>query len=93
MTDVIKSKLKEPSYSTKTYYKYGKGNSFFEKLIVKTNKFVEVISAAKDKHFIQIGEKLNDPITAPKIYWEIINCFLSNKKNIQPYHFYWLMGK
>ena len=25
-------------------------------------------------------EKLNDPITAPKTYWKIINPFLSNKK-------------
>ena len=25
-------------------------------------------------------EKLNDSITAPKTYWKIINCFLSDKK-------------
>ena len=25
-------------------------------------------------------EKLNDPITAPKTYWKIINRFLNNKK-------------
>ena len=77
---VIKSKLKERSYLTKTYYKYGKRKPDFEKLIVKTNECVEIISTAKDKYFIQICEKLNDPITAPKIYWKIINRFLSNKK-------------
>ena len=38
MTDIIKSQLKERSYFTKTYYKYGKGKSDFEKLIVKTNE-------------------------------------------------------
>ena len=32
---VIKRKLKERSYLTITYYKYGKGKSDFEKLIVK----------------------------------------------------------
>ena len=46
MTDVIKSKLKERSYLTKTYYKYGKRNFDFQKLIAKTNEFVEIISAA-----------------------------------------------
>ena len=72
MTDVIKSKLKERSYLTKTYYKYGKRNFDFQKLIAKTNEFVEIISAAT-------VWKLNYPITAPKTYLKI-NCFLSNKK-------------
>ena len=75
ITDVIKSKLKERSYSTKTYYKYGKRKSRVEKIIVKTNECVEIISAAKNKYVIQICEKLNDLITAPKTYWKIINRF------------------
>ena len=68
MNDVINSKLKERSYLTKIYYKYGKRKSDFEKLIVKTSECVEIISAAKDKYIIQMCEKLNDPITAPKTY-------------------------
>ena len=68
MNDVINSKLKERSYLTKIYYKYGKRKSDFEKLIVKTSECVEIISAAKGKYIIQMCEKLNDPITAPKTY-------------------------
>ena len=45
-------KLKERSYLTKTYNKYGKRKSDFEKLIVKTKEYVETISAAKDKYII-----------------------------------------
>ena len=52
MTDVIKIKLKERSYLTKTYNKYGKRKSHFEKLIVKTKEYVETISAAKDNYII-----------------------------------------
>ena len=52
MTDLIKIKLKERSYLTKTYNKYGKRKSDFEKLIVKTKEYVETISAAKDKYII-----------------------------------------
>ena len=81
MIDVIKSQLKERSYLTKTYYKYGKRKPDFEKLIVKTNECQEIISAAKDKYIIQMYEKLNDPITATKIYWKMINRFLNNKKS------------
>ena len=73
MTDVIKSQLKERSYLTKTYYKYGKRKSDFEKLIVKTNECKEIISAAKDKNIIQMCEKLNNSIIVPKTYWKIIN--------------------
>ena len=80
-TDVIKSQLKDRSYLTKTYYKYGKRKPDFEKLIVKTNQCKEFISATKDKYINQMCEKLNDPITALKTYWKIINHFLNNKKN------------
>ena len=82
MTDVIKSQLKERSYLNKTYCKYGKRKSDLEKLIVKTNECQKIISAAKDKCSIQMCEKLNDPIAAPKTYWKIINRFLNNKKNL-----------
>ena len=81
MIDVIKSQLKERSHLTKAYYKYGKRKPDFEKLIVKTNECQEIISAAKDKYIIQMYEKLNDPITATKIYWKMINRFLNNKKS------------
>ena len=45
----MKSKHKKGSYLSKTYYKYGKRKSDFEKLIVKTNEYKEIISAAKNK--------------------------------------------
>ena len=80
MTDIMKSKLKERSYLTKTYCKYGNRKSDFEKLFVKTNDCVAIILAAKDKYIIRIIEKLNDPIMTPKIYMKIINRFLSNKR-------------
>ena len=68
------------SYLTKAYYKYGERKPDFEKLIVKTNECTEIISAAKDKYIVKMLQKLNDPITAPKTYWKIINRFLSKKK-------------
>ena len=80
MTDVIKSKLKERSYLSKKYYKYGKRKSDFEELIVKTTECKEIISATKDKYIIQMCEKLVDPITVPKTYWKIVNSFLNSKK-------------
>ena len=52
MTDFTKSKVKKRSYLTKTYYKYGKRKSDFEKLIVKTEECVEIILAAKKKYII-----------------------------------------
>ena len=45
---VIKSKLKERSYLTETYYKCSKRKPDVKKLIVKTNECVEIISAVKE---------------------------------------------
>ena len=54
--------------------------SNLEKLIAKIIDRGEIISAAKDKYIIQMCEKLDDSLTAPKTYWKIINRFLSSKK-------------
>ena len=35
---------------------------------------------SKDKYIKQMCEKLNDPLTAPKTYWKILNRLLNNKK-------------
>lgn len=40
-----------------------------KKLTAKTERYDEIISAAKDKQIIQMCIKLNDPITAGKTYW------------------------
>lgn len=34
----------------------------------------------KKKYVRYMSSKLNDPYTAPKTYWSIMNCFLNNKK-------------
>ena len=80
MTDDVKTKLKERSKLTKKYYKNGNMESDFHKVIAKSNECTEAISAAKDKYIKQMCQKLNDPLTAPKTYWKILNRLLSNKK-------------
>ena len=54
--------------------------SDFHKVIAKSNECTEAISAAKDKYIKQMCQTLNDPLTAPKTYWKILNRLLSNKK-------------
>lgn len=36
---------------------------------------------AKEKHTAKINAKLDNPNTAPKMYWSIMTRFLSKKKN------------
>ena len=71
ITDDVETKLKEQSKLTKKYYKNGN--------IAKSNECTKAISAAKDKYIKQMCKKLNDPLTAPKTYWKILNRLLSNK--------------
>ena len=49
-------------------------------LINTTNECSRLIIAAKEKNLIQLSAEFEDPSTAPKTYWSILNRFLSNKK-------------
>ena len=44
------------------------------------NECTRLIIAAKEKNLIRLSAKLEDPSTAPKTYWSILNRFLSNMK-------------
>ena len=44
------------------------------------NECTRIIIAVREKNLIRLSAKLEDPSTAPKTYWSILNRFLSNKK-------------
>ena len=39
-----------------------------------------LITTTKDSYFVKLGERLNDPTTAPKTYWSILKRFLNKIK-------------
>ena len=80
MTDDIKSRLKERSKMTKKYYKYGKMKSHLDELQEKIDECTTLILDVKEKYVRCMSNKLNDPLTAPKTYWSILNRFLNNRK-------------
>ena len=49
-------------------------------LLHQVSECTKLIIEAKDKHLAKLSSKLNNPDTAPKTYWSIINKFLNNKK-------------
>ena len=49
-------------------------------MVGTANECTRLIIAAKEKHLTRLSAKLEDPSTAPKTYWSILNRFLSNKK-------------
>ena len=40
----------------------------------------DLISSSKSLYLSNLGNKLNDPMTAAKAYWSILNRFLGKKK-------------
>ena len=80
MTEIVKNKLRERLNLVKRYHKNGKRNTDLEKALTKSNKCTEIILAAKEKYINELSKKLSNPETAPKTYWKMLNCFLSNKK-------------
>ena len=49
-------------------------------LLHQISQCIKLIVEAKDKHLAKLSPKLDNPDTAPKTYWCIINRFLNNKK-------------
>ena len=80
MTEIVKNKLRDHSNLVKRYYKNGKKNTDLEKALTKSNECTKIILAAKEKYINELSKKLNNPKTAPKTYWKILNRILSNKK-------------
>ena len=46
----------------------------------KTDEYAVLILDATEKYVRCMSNKLNDPLTAPKTYWSILNRFLNNTK-------------
>ena len=47
-------------------------------LLHQVSECTKLIIEAKDKHLAKLSSKLDNPDTAPKTYWSIINEFLNN---------------
>ena len=77
MTDDIKSRLRERSKMTKKYYKYGQVKSYLDELQEKTDECTTLIFDPKEKYVGCMSNKLNDPLTAPKVYWSVLSRFLN----------------
>ena len=79
MNKSIALSLKKISKLTKRYYAnptdYNK-----EMLLHQVSECKKIIVKAKDKHLTKLSSKLDNPDTAPKTYWSMINRFLNNKK-------------
>ena len=54
--------------------------SHLDKLQEKTDKCTALVLDAREKYVRYMGNKRSDPLTAPKIYWSILNRFLNNRK-------------
>ena len=75
MTDDLKSRLRERTKMAKKYYKYGKMKLHLDQLQEKTGECTALVLDAKEKYVRSMSNKLNDPLTAPKTYWSILNRF------------------
>ena len=75
----IKSALR---YKNRLHKKYISGRTEVDKINLKnyTDFVCDLITTAKESYFINLGKKLNDPKTSPKIYWSIIKRFLNKIK-------------
>lgn len=64
----------------KQYFIYSRNDINLEKVVTKSYKCKEIIVEAKENHIKEINKNLKSLEKAPKAYWNILNCFLNNKK-------------
>ena len=71
--------MKKRSKVTKEYY--SDPTDHYKTFLVNTvNECTILIAVSKERELIRLSAELEDPSTAPKTYWSILNRFLSNKK-------------
>ena len=74
------SALRKRSSLTKRDYVNGQVQSDYNLLLSHSNKCTVMILSAKNEYMLRMTKKLNDPLTASKPYWFIVNWFFNNKK-------------
>ena len=79
------SSLRKRAKLSKLFYK-NTSNSLKELLMSKSTECSNLILTAKENYQKKMAEKLDNPFTAPKAYWSILNNFLGKRKtpNIPP---------
>ena len=80
MTNEIKLKLREKTNIYKKYIKNRNDLGNKELLNNKRTEVADLVTSAKEKYYVNEGNKLLDPSLGPKRYWSIINSFLGKSK-------------
>ena len=76
----IKAALSKRYSLTKRYYVNDQVQSDYNLLLNHSKKCRGMILCAKNEHTMRMSKNLNDPSTAAKSYWSILNWLLNNKK-------------
>ena len=85
MNPKTSSSLRKRAQLTKFFHK-NPSDSLKELLMSKSTECSNLIVTAKENNQKKMAEKLDNPFTAPKAYWSILNNFLGKRKtlNIPP---------
>ena len=80
MNKDIKGAIRHKNRLYRKYISAGKKREDQNTLQEYTDFVSNLITTKKDFYFVKLGERLNDPTTAPKTYWSILKRFLNKIK-------------
>ena len=84
----IKQLIQEKNNTHKSYILSDETPQIFGRVKSLPNQFKCLTESNKQKYYLQIPQKLVEPITRAKAYWSILKTLLNNKKfPISPYSF------
>ena len=80
ITNDLKSMLRKKNRLYKKFIMNGRNEIDKQSLNQYSLRCSELISASKNRHFNNLGKKLDDPLLGPKAFWSILNGFLGKMK-------------
>ena len=76
----IATAIRKKNRALKNYNRRGQNATDFETLNLVTSNCSKLIQESKEKYLTKVGNKLNDPLLAPKAYWSLLNGSLGKQK-------------
>ena len=80
MTSEIKVASRQKCRAFKYYCRRGRNETDKTQLDRVAEECSNLVTVSRENYFKRLGNKLNDPLLAPKAYWSILNRFLGKKK-------------
>ena len=87
VTPTLKAAIKRKFRLHRNFVRRGRNTEDWEQVRAARNETSKLMTSAKEKYFLSLGQTLSDPYKGKKSYWSILNKLINKKcaVNIPPF--------